>query len=176
MSNGSTPGVEALRGELIRRTPTLPDLAQAVELRRLKITHRRVLTLHLMGLPGTEIATRLGKSTAFVYNTIRSAPGQAFLNRAYEIVDCEIKALMPKAVEAIRRNLDCDDGQIEVRAAEQVMKLNKKYDDSSERQLTAEDVIERVLEQINPDGTRIRLSEKRIYSGVVRGAGSEVED
>ena len=153
----------------------LPNtLKNAPELRRLKVKHRRVLALHLQGVQGTDIARTLGHSPEFVYNTINSSLGQEFLNRAYEQVDIEIRALMPKAVATLSRNMECGDPQAETRAAVEALKLNKKYDDAGDHG-SIEDVIERVVERIDVDGQRLRVSERQIVKRLVN-VGSNRED
>jgi hypothetical protein len=143
-------------------TTALPTIQKSRKFKRLSMIHRKVLALHLSGQTNREIDSTLDKREGYTSTILRKDSVKQALERAYEDYDAELKALTPKAIDAFRRNLDSGDPSVEVRAAREVLLANGKYNESEDRRLTAEDVIERVMEQIAPDGTRTRYAEKRI--------------
>jgi hypothetical protein len=147
--------------ELIPAT-SLPAVRRGKKFKRLSMLHRKVVALHLSGETNVEIESSLNMCHGFAGSVLRRDNVKQVLNRAYEDYDTELKALTPKAIDAYRRNLECGDPAVEVRAAREVLLVNGKYNESEDRRLTAEDVIERVMERISPDGTRTRYAEKRV--------------
>lgn len=143
-------------------TTALPTVQKSRTFKRLSMQHRKVLALHLSGVSNLDIDNALGRRTGYTATVLRRDNVKQALERAYEDYDAELRALTPKAIDAFRRNMDCGDPAVEVRAAREVLLANGKYNEAEDRRLTAEDVIERVMEQIAPDGTRTRYAEKRI--------------
>lgn len=127
--------------------------------RRLRMAHRRVLGLHLRGHTAENIAKVMALSEGTVRAVLRRDDAKRVLQSAYTE---RIAELLPRAVATVNRHLDSGDGQVALRAADIALKLNGKYTEADQAQVTAEDVIERVLERITPDGTRTRLSERRL--------------
>jgi hypothetical protein len=147
---------------------SLPSIRRGKKFKRLSMIHRKVVALHLSGVTNLEIDSALNMHSGFASNVLRSDKSKRVLEIAYQDFDAELKALTPKAIDAFRRNMDCGDPAVEVRAAREVLMANGKYDESQDRRMTAEDVIERVMERISPDGTRTRYAEKRVL-GADRG-------
>lgn len=157
--------------------PCLSDLPIAGEapFRRLSMRHRRVVALHLAGYSGVQIDTALGCSSGYAGSVLRNPRTKPLLDAAYAEYERELIALFPKGIETIRRHLDNVDGQIALRAVDLLFKATGRYRGIEDApQTTAEDVIERILERILPDGTKQTLSLRRVVKSVVRGSGDDL--
>lgn len=150
-------------------------LAERGQFKRFKMKHRRIVALHLRGKSQTAIAAAVGCSPSLVSTTLRRPQAKAILAEAYAQYDAEARALFPLALDAIRRNIQSGDGQTELKAADMALKINGKYEQAAESAVTAEDVIERVLERIDADGTTVRVTERR-RSAVARPLRSDDEE
>ncbi len=141
----------------------LPTLKKA-GFKRLKMKHRRIVGLHLQGCSNVEIETVLGHSSGYVSTVLHDPLVGALLESAYADYEMEIRALTPSALDAIRRNMESGDGQVELRAADMALKMNGRYDAPEDKKQTAEDVIERILEMVGADGSRLRYAERRFLN------------
>lgn len=130
---------------------------------RLRMKHRRIIARHLAGESNKGIEMSLGVHAGYVGALLRDSRVEALLEVAYKEFDRELRALIPGAIDAIRRNQQCGDGDLELKAADMALKANHKYTIRPELEQTAEDVIERIMEKINPDGSRIRMVERRRF-------------
>jgi len=131
--------------------------------RKLKMKHRRVIARHLAGESNKAIEMSLGVHSGYVSALLRDNRVEKLLEVAYRDFDRELKALLPGAIDAIRRATTCGDTDSELKAADMALKANHKYTIQPELDQTAEDVIERIMEKINPDGSRVRLTERRRF-------------
>lgn len=143
-------------------------VTQSLGFKRLRMIHRRAIALHLQGLTGREIDRRLGKGQGWTSALLRDDRVKALLEEAYKEYDQELRALTPKAIDTIRTHLDNPDGNVALRAADMVFKTQGTYQAVEQAKQTAEDVIERVLEHIDPDGTRTRVVERRAVISAVQ--------
>jgi hypothetical protein len=139
----------------------LPVVKKDAGFKRLKMKHRRIIALHLDGCSNVEIAVAMDANPAYISNVLNDPLVQKFLEDAYKDFDQEIKALTPGAIAAVRRNLDCGEGKLELKAADMAFKVNHRYAEKDDARQTAEDVIERMVERLGPDGSRLRYTEKR---------------
>lgn len=135
---------------------------------RLRMRHRRIAALHLAGKRNTEIALATGFSPGYISHVLNRDDVKSILSSAYA---AKIEQLVPKAIDALERNLRCGEPASEVRAADIALKASGRYITPGEGQPTAEDVIERVLERISPDGTTTRAIERRVLN--IKGSTSE---
>jgi len=140
---------------------SLPIVRKGAPFKKLKMIHRKVVALHLTGMSNADI-DRILEKPGYAGSVLTNETVKPVLARAYEEYDMELKALVPLAIQSFRKNVECGDPAVEVRAAKEILMVNGKYDGTKERQATAEDVIERILEQISPDGTRTRYAERRV--------------
>ena len=145
--------------------PTLPSprpSAAAGTIKRLRLKHRRVLALHLQGCSNEEIASTLSISTSYIRSIINSDPGKAYLEAAFADFDKELRALVPRAIAAMRDTVESNDEKVRLHSAELILKANRKFDAPPGSGDSAEAVIERILERVGLDGTRVRIAERRI--------------
>jgi hypothetical protein len=124
--------------------------------------HRQIVALHLSGHPNSLIEKMLGYSPGYVSGVLHNPAVKPLLERLYSDFDMELKALVPTAIRTLGKNMQCGDPAVEVRAATEVLSVNGKYESKKDQATTAEDVIERVLEVVDPDGTRFRIAERRL--------------
>lgn len=150
--------------------PVLRDLptTQAAPFRRLRMRHRQVLALHCAGMPNSEIDTTLGRGAGYAASVLRNDAVRPVLEALYRDYETEMRGLFPLAVEALRTHLANLDGNVALRAADLLFKVTGRYAQVEGATLTAEDIVERVLERVAPDGTRQTLSLKRIVRSVVQ--------
>ena len=141
---------------------TLPTIRRGRKFKRLTMLQRKVMVMHLSSMPCPEIDSSLDKSPGFARSILNSDKVKRALEAAYRDYDIELKALTPQAIDTFRRNMVCGDPAVEVRAGREVLLINGKYQEAETNRLTAEDVVERVMERISPDGTRTRYAEKRV--------------
>ena len=127
---------------------------------RLRMSHRRILTLHLKGHTAEKIAQTLQMSEGAVRHVLRRDDAKRVLSSAYAE---RIHHLLPRAVETVDKHMDSSDGQVALRAADIALRLNGKFEQAADSAITAEDVIERIMERISPDGTTTRLTERRRF-------------
>lgn len=130
------------------------------------MVHRKVVALHLEGCSNSEIDSILKRCQGYASNVLRQPKIRAILSRAYEDHDMRLKALVPKALDTLNRNMDCGDPAVEVRASTEVLKANGKYDRANDSQATAEDVVELLWQRAEEDGsvTTQRVTRRRILS------------
>lgn len=145
----------------------LPAL-QSTAFKRVRPKHMRVVALHLMGESNEDIERALKHNAGYVSYVLNNDAVQPVLQRAYADYEREISGMTSLAIEAIRRNLNCGDGSIELRAADLLFKRQGAYDKAENKRDTAEDVVQRILEVIGSDGTRVRMEERRLLN---RGGG-----
>lgn len=146
---------------------TFPSLRPASS-GRLRMIDRRAIVLHLHGRTGSEIEKALGKGPGWMSQVLRRPGVRTLLADAYRDYDDELKALTPAAIDTIRAYLQSPDGNIALRAVELQFKATGRYKESENAQLTAEDVVERILERVSPSGDTVRATERRIIRSVVR--------
>lgn len=149
---------------------------EAAPFRKLKMRHRQVVALHLSGHSNSEIEQLLGRSGGYASQVLNNPTVKLLLERMYSDYDMQLRALVPTAITTLGRNMKCGDPATEVRAAREVLLANGKYDEQGERRVTAEDVVERVLEVVDPDGTRYRMAERRLSRTASLGIPQIAED
>lgn len=163
---GSSSEATASRGrDGLTNLPTVVNLptANTAPFRRLKMVHRRVIALHLMGKSNAAIERALGRSSGYVSGVLNNPTVQPVLERCYRDYEREMRALFPLTVEAIRGALERGETPERLRAADLWHKIHGTYDKQKDTSQTAEDVIERILEQVNSDGTKLRVIERRKF-------------
>lgn len=129
--------------------------------KRLRVQHQRILSLHLKGWSTDSIAQSTKNPETYVRYVLGISKYKPLLAAAYET---RIEQLMPKAIDALERNMQCGEPSAEIRAADVAFKANGRYEQVVDKGITAENVIERILEKISPDGTTTRAIERRIVN------------
>ncbi len=129
--------------------------------KRLKMRHRRVIVLHLQGVANTDIAVALGCSAGYVSQVLRNPTVIPILQRCYEDYEAEFQSLTPLCIKALRRNIECGEGAIELKAVDIAFRRQGVYEKKVDTSATAEDVIERILKITGRDGSRLEFSERR---------------
>jgi len=141
-------------------TADLPTIQQA-PFRRLKMRHRRVIVAHLQGASNADIATALRCSPGYVSQVLRNPTVIPILQRCYKDYEAEFQSLTPLCINALRENLQGDDGTLQLKAVDITFKRQGAYDKERDSGQTAEDVIEKILKITGRDGTRLEFSERR---------------
>jgi len=94
---------------------------------RLKsLTHRHkiIIGLHLQGKSSVEIARVMGCSATTVSSVVGDPLAQEVIKHYYEGIESELKALMPKAVDAIRGALNSQDTSMRLKGVDRFAKLS----------------------------------------------------
>jgi hypothetical protein len=123
--------------------------------------HRRIIALHVQGLQNTEVAAFLRVSPTYVSSVLNNPTVQPVLHAIYADYERELKALFPMTVDALRKALENGDHGDKLRAAELWHKIHGTFQRTEDSRVTAEDVVERIMEKISPDGERVRYTERR---------------
>lgn len=143
-ANGYDPRLYRLQKATGERLPNgLPPL------KRLTGRHIRILTLHLVGIKGIDIARACGVRGITVSRIINDPLGRAFLRRHYEDVENEFQALLGPAIDTLRDALSSDTPIKErLRGADTFFRRRGDYKETVEKKDTAEDVVQKVLANI----------------------------
>ena len=136
-------------------------IIQKAPFKRLRMRHRRVIAAHLQGASNIEIAASLGCSQGYVSQVLHNPTVVPILQRCYDEYEREFQALTPLCISALRSNLECEEGNLQLKAVDLTFKRQGAYDRAIDTGTTAEDVIEKILKITNPDGSRLELSERR---------------
>jgi hypothetical protein len=128
----------------------------------LKAKHHKVIALHLDGCSNKEIAAVMGSSGAWVSQVLNSEVVQPILSRCFEDYERELQAMTGPAVNRLRRIIETGEDRDAKGAIDILFKRQGAYDRAAKAHMTAEDVIERILEQVAPDGTRTKMTERRL--------------
>lgn len=139
--------------------PTLHEVgADQAPFKRLKMTHRRVIALHIQGHSGAAIDRVLDKGAGYANRVLKNPTVQDVLADMYSAYDRELKALYPKTIDAMRSALEDGSHADALRAADLWHKVNGTYKDEQTRENSAEDIARILIERRHPDGTEERIS------------------
>ena len=117
----------------------------------------QVLRLHLEGLSQVKISERTGYGQCAVSRILNHPLIQLARQQSMMETEREFEALFEKVVDNIREQLDSQDPMVQLAAQNQWFKANGKFapkQSSNEEQLTAEDVVSKLLQinvQVNVD-------------------------
>ncbi len=138
-------------------------------LKRLRGAHYQCVNLHLLGRTNTQIALEMGRSIAWVGDTLGDPLVKELLEQRFHQVDNELRALMPLAVGVLRENMQGLDPALQISAADKWFRANgfyqgKKVDDT---RLTAEDIVKKLLEETAPgEVSKVSITVDRTGEGV----------
>jgi len=147
----------AIRDIEVAELPTV----QRAPFKRLKMRHRRVIAAHLQGTSNANIASALGCSAGYVSQVLNNPTVIPILQRCYDEYEREFQALTPLCIEALRENLEGEDGSLQLKAVDITFKRQGAYDKDISTAATAEDVIERILKITGRDGSKLEFQERR---------------
>ena len=122
------------------------SLTGELKLKRLKGTHRRIISLHARCLSNRDIAFVTGMAEISVSRIIRDPLSQRYLQELIAGAEEELKALMPLATNAVRVGLESDNVKTALMAADKFFRATGRYNhDNGDGRETAEDVIGRAM-------------------------------
>ena len=125
----------------------LVDPQKPKPLNRLDTIDRQILLLHLQGKPATEVAEQLHVTTRRIRKVLQSQLGQMVIEDYFRFCDQEFASLYQLSVSAIREALDSKQPmETRLKAADKFLRAHGKYDSGAMKELTAEDVVRRILE------------------------------
>ncbi|KKL99131.1 hypothetical protein LCGC14_1817440, partial [marine sediment metagenome] len=114
-------------------------------LRKLRVVHRRMIALHLRGFSNRDIQVMTGHSEMSVGRVLRDPLSQVIIQQYMDGIELELDALMPDAVDALRRGLNSEEARVAIVAADKFFRATGRYARSEDKTETAEDVISRAL-------------------------------
>ena len=121
----------------------------SMNLTQLKPIHHRMLALYMAGFSQTDIARTLQKTDATISRWLHDPLVLLELDRFYKSQQLRLKAIAGKAVDAVDQALDADSLSDRLKGVDRYTKLRESLGDKDQGENTAEDVIERLLQQIN---------------------------
>tara|TARA_Y100000310_G_C20584992_1_gene764925 strand:- start:310 stop:840 length:531 start_codon:yes stop_codon:yes gene_type:complete len=130
-------------------------------LKKLRPVHRKIIGMHLAGFANCEIAEVVSMSQSRISTLLTDPLLLEIIEQGHDAADKELRALTPKAIHVLRTAMDSGDYKHSLRAAEDVLRTQGKFDKVSEEGQTAEDVIQRIL-KIKSDGpVDVTIGEQR---------------
>jgi hypothetical protein len=127
---------------------------------RLGIRQQRAIALFLAGESKSAIANAIGLSQAAVSMIISNPLTQDLLERASRDNELEMKALLPLAIDGMRRAMKDDDPDVALRGSKAYFYTTGRAGVTAQAPVTAEDVVARILEITTTGTTTIRYAEK----------------
>lgn len=112
----------------------------------LNTKHRQIILLHLEGLEASAISDEIGCHPSTVRRVLQDNQAQEIISDYFDFADQELKALFKLSISALRNGLNNPDVDVQMRAADKVMKVLGKYNVKDHGGATAEDVVRRIME------------------------------
>jgi hypothetical protein len=141
-------------------TPPAPQLNLNMPVRPL---HVKIVQLYLEGQSYKKICKELNTSRQTIAVTIKKYGITELLEAQLEQCQNEIAALATKAIDAVRRSLDSDDGFERLKASDIIFKLNRMYDLPRQTETTFSQMIQKILTVVP---TRIDVRNPGNFPGV----------
>ena len=140
--------------------------------KRLRMRHRKIIRHHAEGHSNAEIAKMMDVSYSHVSTVLNSDIVRPILTALYEQHDKDLRALYPLAIESMRSAMLTGDHSSQLKAADLYFKTQGKYDKVEEKENTAENIIELILNDAGDAVRRIRYTEKKFLSSGVQNPDS----
>ena len=147
LARRSSPESRSVRGQLYDFQKIIGDRTEtgALKLKELKPRHKQVIALHLQGISSNDIARSVGYDAAWVCTVLADPLVQPYLDKFNEMVDRELMALKPKAVEVVRDGMESTSERIRLAASDKVFKATGMFGDVKARDESAGEVIKAAL-------------------------------
>lgn len=117
--------------------------------------HQQVIALHMNGMGTAAIAKVMNRKYSWVAAVLRDDTIKGILDRIREVVNMELAALYPLAVNAVREVLEDGSDGPKLKAAELVLRTQGKMDGEDSRARTAEDVVEEIMTHVEVEGKAV---------------------
>jgi hypothetical protein len=125
----------------------------ARKLKKLSSRHMKIISLHLKGSSGEEIAQTIGCTVITVSRILNDPLAKDLLSRIYEDRRAEIDALAGDAIDVVRQGLQGDHSIREkLTAVDKFTKLKDSIGKTEDEQMTAEDVIQKLFNTMSVEG------------------------
>lgn len=131
----------------------------ARKLKRLTTRHMRIISLHLAGEKGEDIARICGVTNVTVSRILNDPLARKLISQVYEDRQNEIDALAGEAIDAVRQTLKGDHTAREKLAAvDKFVKLKDTIGRPDDSAKTAEDVVAQIF---NIEGQNVQINLNR---------------
>lgn len=117
----------------------------ARKLKRLSSRHLDIISKHLAGWSGEQIASSLNCTFVTVSRVLNDPLAKEYLSSVYETRRKEIDALAGDAIDAVRLGLQSESNRERLAAVDKFTKLKDSIGTDEDDNLTAEDVIQRIF-------------------------------
>lgn len=117
-------------------------------LKRLTKRHLRIISLHMDGVSSLAIASDAGCSQSTVLRVLADPLATSILGESDSNTKREIRALVPKAVAAVREGLKSGTLGTKLKAIDK-LKIMAEMTEAKEETQTAEDIISEILKKSN---------------------------
>jgi len=124
----------------------------AMPLKRLTAKHKQIILMHLSGLSNNEIALASGRTPVSISRILHDPLAEPEISRLLKDTEKEFEALYPKSVERLREAMDAETlaktpaYTTRLKAVDIYFRASGKYQDADTGKETAEDVIQRILQ------------------------------
>ena len=136
----------------------------ALNLKRLKPKHLRIIECHIGGLKNKEIAELTGHTPSWISLVLSDPLSQQLLEAHTQEQRSRLVGMYERSLDAVEDALDAthkSSGEpahaTRLKAADMVMKLRGEYNENEDAEETAEDVIERML-QVLPTQVNVQIN------------------
>lgn len=108
--------------------------------------HVKIVQAYLRGRSYNQICREVKTTKQTISKTLKTYAISDLLDEMVEQARNEICALNEKAIDAVRRSLDSDDGLESLKAADMVFKLTRMYEAAPRKEETATTQMQKILE------------------------------
>lgn len=122
-----------------------PPVRGVKGIKRITMKHRRMVAMHVQGVPHVEIARTLGCAAATVSVVLNNPTIRAVLSRIHAEFDNYIMDLKPLVHEALRDSLSKGSRAEKMKAIDRWGRITGEFKDAPAQDQSAEDVIQRAL-------------------------------
>lgn len=131
----------------------------ALKLKRLTARHMDIISMHLQGLSGEDIAAEKNCTVVTVSRILHDPLAKGLISLIYKNRQGEIDALAGKALEAIRDGLSDKQGiRVRLGAVDKFNKLKDTIGEGDETVKTAEDVVAAIFAGLKIEGTNVQVN------------------
>jgi hypothetical protein len=110
--------------------------------------HVKIVQLYLQGCSYNQICREAKTTKQTISRTLKTYAISDMLDEQVEQARNEISALVERAIDAVRRSLNSDEGLERLKAADMIFKLTRMYETQPKQEETATTQMQKILEML----------------------------